>query len=105
MHKVNVLSPQDCASIDDVRREIDNIDKEIIRLLAERFGYVREVVRYKDGTPQGIEADERRREVIRTRCQWAAEQGIAPGIVGDLYDRLIAYFIDEEKKIVNNQQQ
>ena len=96
----NVLSPQECGSLAEVRGEIDRIDREIIRLLAVRSEYVREVVKYKDGTPQGIEAPERRAAVLQTRRQWAAEAGISPDIVEEIYDRLVAYFISEEKKLL-----
>ena len=96
----NVLSPQECSSLAEVRSEIDRIDREIVRLLSVRAGYVREVVKYKDGTPQGIEAPERRAAVLQTRRQWAAEAAINPDLVEDIYDRLVEYFISEEKKLL-----
>ena len=96
----NKLSPEQCSSLAEVRSEIDCIDQEIIRLLALRSDYVREVVKYKAATPQGIEAPERRAAVISTRREWAAEAGLSPDVVGDIYNRLVDYFIDEEKKLL-----
>lgn len=96
--KVNKKLPFECTDISEVRIEIDNIDREIIRLLATRLEYVREVVKYKDGTPRGIEAPRRRAEVLHSRGQWASEAGLNPAVVEDIYNRLIEYFIDEEKK-------
>ena len=96
----NTLSPQACSSLAEVRNEIDNIDREIIRLLSVRSQYVREVVKYKDGTPAGIEAPERRAAVIRTRREWAAEAGLNADVIGEVYDRLVSYYIDEEKKLL-----
>ena len=46
--------PQECTNIEEVRNEIDNIDTDIIKLLSARFGYVREVVKYKEKTASGI---------------------------------------------------
>lgn len=99
--KINSKHPQECTCIEEVRNEIDTIDKEIIRLLSTRLSYVKEVVKYKRPTSSGIEATDRRKAVIESRKQWAAEAGLDPEVVGSIYDKLIAYFIEEEKKLVN----
>ncbi len=96
--EINKKLPVECSDISEVRAEIDAIDKEIIRLLSTRLSYVREVVKFKDGTPEGIEAPNRRNEVLETRRQWAEEAGLNPSVIEDIYNRLIDYFIDEEKK-------
>lgn len=98
---VNDRLPHDCTNISEVRNEIDKIDREIIRLLSARFGYVREVVKYKENTHTAIEASTRRQEVMQTRRQWAEAAGLSPDVVEDVYDRLVQYFIDEEKKMIN----
>lgn len=95
---INKKKPEECTDISEIRLEIDNIDKEIIRLLSDRFKYVKEVVKYKDGTPEGIEAADRKVEVIRSRGQWAAECGLNSEVVEEIYERLVQYFIDEEKR-------
>lgn len=94
--------PQECTSIEEVRNEIDNIDTDIIKLLSARFGYVREVVKYKEKTASGIEASDRRAAVIASRRKWAEEEGLNPDVIESLYNTLIDYFIVEEKKIMNN---
>lgn len=94
--------PEQCTNIDEVRQEIDNIDSEIINLLAARFGYVREVVKYKEHTPAGIEAADRRAAVINSRRQWAMEANLDPDVVEKIYNTLIDYFISEEKKMMEN---
>ncbi len=98
---VNEKQPFECTCIDEVRHEIDAIDQEIIRLLGQRFDYVREVVKYKDNTSRGIEASDRRAAVLRTRGEWAMQQGLRAEVSEEIYDRLVQYFIDEEKKIIN----
>lgn len=93
-------TPQECSNITEVRNEIDRIDKAVINLLSQRAAYVHEVVKYKDPTPQGIEAIDRRQRVLDSRRQWAQMAGFDPDVVEDLYVRLIDYFIEEEKKLV-----
>ncbi len=94
--------PQECSTIAEVRNEIDNIDSQIIKLLSTRFDYVREVVKYKEKTATGIEASDRRAAVINSRRQWAQKAGLDPDVVGNIYDTLIDYFIDEEKKLMTS---
>ena len=97
---VNERLPQECTNITEVRQEIDHIDYEIIRLLATRFGYVREVVKYKENNDKAIEAPDRRAAVIKSRGEWAREMGLSADVVEELYNRLIDYYIEEEKKLL-----
>jgi isochorismate pyruvate lyase len=39
--------PEDCQSIDDVRRAIDALDREIIHLIERRASYVEWAARFK----------------------------------------------------------
>ena len=98
--KVTTKAPGDCISITDVRNEIDNIDRAIIGLIGERFHYVKEVVKYKEPTASSIEASDRRTSMMQHRREWAAEHGLSPDVIEDMYDRLVQYFINEEKKMV-----
>lgn len=92
--------PHECTNITEVRNEIDNIDSVIIKLLSTRFGYVREVVKYKEQTNSGIEASDRRAAVIASRRKWAEEAGLNPDVIESLYNMLIDYFVVEEKKMM-----
>ncbi len=101
MLNVTNKRPSECTNITDVRNEIDNIDKVIVTLLSERFQYVKEVVKYKENTPDSIVASDRRNVVLQQRRQWAEEQGLDPNVIEEIYTRLIQYFISEEMKIKN----
>lgn len=93
--------PSECTNITEVRDEIDRIDHTLIKLLSQRFEYVKEVVKYKENTPDSIQAPKRKMEVIKCRRQWAEENGLDPDVIEEMYTRLIQYFIDEEMKIKN----
>lgn len=98
--KVTVKSPEECTNITEVRNEIDNIDKVIINLVSERFGYVRQVVKYKEKSAKAIEATDRRTAMMRDRRAWAEEKGLDPDVMEDIFNRLVEYFIGEEMKMV-----
>lgn len=93
--------PSECVNITDVRNEIDNIDNAIIKLLGKRFEYVKEVVKYKEKTSDGVEATDRKNAVLKARRELAEQNGLNPDVIEDIYAKLIAYFIEEEKKIMN----
>ena len=44
---MSVKPPEDCASLEDVRRGIDALDLDIIRLIGERSQYVKAAAKFK----------------------------------------------------------
>jgi isochorismate pyruvate lyase len=100
--EVPIKEPTECTSLVDVRYEIDRIDRAIIIRLCERFQYVKEAVKYKTGTKDGITAKERYDSVIKQRGQWAEENGLNAKIIEQVYKILLDYFIEEELKIAKH---
>jgi isochorismate pyruvate lyase len=84
-------------SLDDVRVQIDRVDREIVKLVAERDGFVREVVRFKTTTAD-VEAPQRVEAVISKVRTLATEFGTSPEIVEAIYRAMIAGFIEQEKQ-------
>ncbi len=91
---------KDCMDIDEVRENIDLIDREIVRLLSERSSYVKQAARFKK-TAEDIRAPKRVEEVIIKVRSIASEQGIDPDIVEKVYRTMISCFIDHEMKTMN----
>lgn len=89
--------PNECTSIEDVREAIDAIDRDIIGALAHRFQYVKAITRFKK-TEAEVRATDRYHAVLRARRQWAAEAGLNPDVVEQMYRLLIEHFIEEELK-------
>lgn len=90
-------SPEECTTIDEVRQEIDRLDRTIIEALGHRFGYVKAVTRFKK-SPVDVQAPARYAQVLSTRRTWAEEAGLNPDVIEQIYRDLLAYFIDEEMK-------
>jgi isochorismate pyruvate lyase len=91
--------PDKCMSIEEVRNEIDVIDKQIIDLIGERFLYVKEIVKYKSNAVD-VKAQKRYDEVLNKRKEWAAKKGLSPEVIEEIYKTLIQYFIDEQMKLL-----
>lgn len=88
------------ASLDEVREEIDGIDREIVRLLAARSRYVELAARFKQ-TIEDVAAPRRVEQVIARVRRLAAEHELDPGIVERVYRTMIAAFIDHERTEFN----
>jgi isochorismate pyruvate lyase len=88
-------APEECRSIEEVRAEIDRIDRAVIALLGERSGYVKAAARFKS-SPAAIGAPDRQAAMMIDRRQWAAEAGLDRDVIEKLYRDLVAYFVSRE---------
>jgi crotonobetainyl-CoA:carnitine CoA-transferase CaiB-like acyl-CoA transferase len=82
-------------SLDEVRKSIDMVDREIVRLLAEREGYVRKAARFKKSQRE-VEAKERVEEVVGKVRALAEGHEASPEVVEEVYRAMISRFISLE---------
>ena len=92
--------PKDCTDLSHVREEIDRLDKALVDLIGERFGYVERAWQIK--LTQNAEANVpwRNQQVIdRVRAR-ATERGVSPELCEALWRQMIGWFIQyEEEKL------
>lgn len=86
---------QDCESLEEVRREIDRVDRALVALLAERGGYVRQAARFKRDAA-AVRAPDRVERVVAGALALAGELGASPRVTERVYRTMIAAFIEEE---------
>jgi isochorismate pyruvate lyase len=84
-----------CKNLDEVRANIDRLDRAIIPLLAERGDYVLQAARFKPNAAD-VPAPGRVEEVIQKVLQLAREHGAIPDVVEKTYRAMIAAFIAAE---------
>jgi isochorismate pyruvate lyase len=89
--------PENCENISEVRYAIDQIDRQIIDLLGERFAYVKAASQFKT-SEVSVKAEDRFNSMLQQRRIWAVEEGLNPDIVEKVYRDLVHYFINEEIK-------
>lgn len=87
--------PEACETIEEVRAEIDRIDRLIVEALAERRQYVQAVMRFKH-TEGDVRAPARQAQVIAMRRQWAEALDLSPELVENIFRTLIDHFVAEE---------
>ena len=91
--------PQECSNIEDVRREIDSIDNEIIGLIGKRFTFIREIIKYKNNA-EDVVAKERYNTVIARRRELAAMYLLNPDVIENIYRIMMDYFIKEQFELL-----
>ena len=82
-------------SISEVRSHIDQIDEQIVKLLAVRQKLVKEAARYKTDE-HAVRAPDRRAAMMTRLRDLAIREGVSPGVVRRVYDAMIDAFIDLE---------
>ena len=93
-------APAECADLSDVRVEIDRIDKALVALIAERFGYVERAWQIKLGLKQEANVPWRNQQVIDKVRAEAERQGLPPDLCEALWRQMIGWFIQyEEEKL------
>jgi len=91
--------PEDCDSAEEIRNEIDKIDREIISMFSKRHSYIEEIVKFKNDENEIIASD-RKEQVIRQRREWAASQGLNANTFEQIYTLLIENNIQHEMKLL-----
>ncbi len=90
-------TPHQCAGMEDIRTEIDALDREVIKLLGLRFNYVQAAARFKTSATS-VRAPERFEAMLKQRRVWAKKEGLSPDAIEKMYRDLVDHFIEEEMK-------
>jgi isochorismate pyruvate lyase len=90
---------KDCSNMEEVRAEIDRIDRALVDLIGERFIFVDRAWQLKQ-SPADARVPWRIQQVIdRVRAR-AAERGLPPELAEALWRQMIGWFIQyEEEKL------
>jgi len=78
----------ECETMSQVRVGVDEIDRQIIALLEQRFAYMRAAARIKIDR-NAVRDESRKAEVIANAKAAALQAGVPVGLVGDFWDRLV----------------
>jgi isochorismate pyruvate lyase len=84
-----------CKSLDEVRENINRIDRRLVSLIAERSAYVKQAALFKKDAAD-VQAPKRVEAVIGKVRKLAGENGVDPGIVEAVYRKMIQCFTASE---------
>ena len=91
------LLPADCATMTDVRHEIDRLDAALVDLIGERMGYVERAWQIKLQEKAAANVPWRNQQVIDKVRQRAIDRGVPPDLVEALWRQMIGWFIQYEE--------
>jgi isochorismate pyruvate lyase len=84
--------PADCKTKDEIRSEIDRLDRELVALLAVRFAYVRRMAELKSTPADAL--DQRRVDDVLTKVAAEASRNqLDPGLIRSMWRPLIDWNI------------
>lgn len=84
-------------SLEEVRQSIDDIDRQMIGLIARRGKYVKAAANFKN-TAAEVEAPDRVAQVIEKVKKIAVESGADVVVVEQVYRKMISEFIELEHR-------
>lgn len=91
-------------TLEEVRAEIDRLDRSIVALLAQREACVRRAADFKKNL-QEVPAPARVEQVIARVRAAATEAGADPSLIEQVYRTMIAAFIQKENEALQARQQ
>ena len=83
-----VIAADQCQTMAEVRTGVDALDRELVMLLARRFGYMRAAARIKPEREM-VRDEARKAEVIANARAEAERLGVPEALVGEMWERLV----------------
>jgi len=85
---MEILASEQCKTMAEVRAGVDQTDRELVALLARRFGYMDAAARIKPD--RGTVRDEARKaQVIDNVRRAARSEGIPDTVIADVWEALV----------------
>lgn len=79
--------------INNLRNEIDCIDKKIINAIKERFNIVSKIAQYKNSHQLPIVNSERGNQVLQQNCEYAKTLALDCEFIQDIFEKIIHHSI------------
>jgi isochorismate pyruvate lyase len=95
------MEMEKCTTLEEARAKIDEVDEEIVRLIAKRNNYIKQIAHFKTSVEE-VKAEDRINDVINRVRQQAIDLDLSPNLINDLYVRMIDAMVESEIAEFNN---
>jgi isochorismate pyruvate lyase len=92
--------PEACNDMAELRAEIDRFDSELIRMLAQRAGYIDRAIALKQQNGWPARIPERVEAVVENVRRCAGGEGLDPDLAETLWRPLIEWSIAREARVI-----
>ena len=82
------MNPESYTTMAEVRAGVDEIDRQLVALLAQRFAHMRAAARIKPERA-AVRDETRKAQVIENARAEAERLGVPDQVIADLWDRLV----------------
>ena len=86
--QTDIIEPDDCRTMAEVRDGVDRTDRELMALLARRYAYMRAAARIKPSR-EAVRDEGRKAEVIANARGDAEARNLPAGELAEIWDRLV----------------
>ena len=86
--ETDIVMPDDCQDMAQVRAGVDRTDRELMELLARRYGYMRAAARIKQARDT-VRDEGRKAEVIENARADAASRGLPDKALAEIWHDLV----------------
>ncbi|WP_299670020.1 chorismate mutase [uncultured Ruegeria sp.] len=94
--------PQDCNSMQELRVQIDKLDRQLIEMLVTRVSYIDRASELKPGEGLPARIPDRVEEVVQKVRAGSHEAGMDPELAERLWRILIEWSIAREERVLGN---
>ncbi|MEX0276697.1 MAG: chorismate mutase [Ruegeria sp.] len=98
-----LIPPQDCRSMQELRPQIDQLDRQLIELLVTRAGYIDRATELKPGEGLPARIPDRVEEVVQRVRKRSDELGMDPDLAESLWRILIDWSIAREERVLGTE--
>lgn len=93
-----------CRNLQEVRDQIDTLDRAIVSLIAERGIYVQQAASFK-AHDAAVEDGKRSDQVMRRITRLAGELGADAALTANIYRAMMTHFNEDERQQLQRQHQ
>ena len=72
----------------------------MVKLFAKRTEFVKEIVKFKEKSPNAIVSEDRQTHVIKQRSEWAEEFGLNRDVYEQIFRKLVEHNISIEMDLM-----
>ena len=86
------------SSLQDARNRIDDVDRQLVELLAQRQELVDEIAETKAASGRDVKDPSREDELLTRVRDLARSADLSPDLVADLYGRILDHFVGRQRR-------
>ena len=77
--------------LEKLRKSVDDLDRELIEVLAQRMKFVETIRAHKKKSGSDPLDKERHDEILHTRPNWGSNRNLSTNFVRELFERILRY--------------